>query len=524
MSLPHSAAWAADNALLRVTDLTVRSARATRPLVDGISFSIDTGRALGVVGRSGAGKSTLALAIAGLLPRDARLADESAIHLGTSELHRLGPSEMREVRGRRIGYVFQEPALALDPAMPVGDQVAEPAIVHGAKPQEAMQKAIAMLDRVGFADARRAARRFPHELSGGMRQRAVIASAMMLSPELLIADEPTTALDPTIQAQVLDLIDRLREESGTSLLLISHDLATVSERCERVLTLDRGQLVDDSIAREALKRWRASRPVAPPRPATAPAPAPPLLEVRGLSVTYDASALFPFNATLPRRVPAVAGIDLTLGRGEVVALVGESGCGKSSTAHAVLRLVAADGGELRFDGIDLRTLGREPLRRLRRRMQLVAQDAGASLTPHLTAETIVAEGLEVHGLAEGSEARRRARALLAELGLPARVADATPRELSSGERQRVALARALGMSPKVVLLDEPFSAADHELRKALSKDVRASAESLRIPFLHVTHHKREARWLGDHVVRFERGCVVAAGALDDVLPHEDEAW
>ncbi len=508
--------WAADNALLRVVDLTVRSANATRPLLDGVSFGIDTGRALGVVGRSGAGKSTLALAIAGLLPRGTRLADASMIHLGTSELHRLAPEAMREIRGRRIGYVFQEPALALDPAMTVGEQVAESAIVHGSRPAEARERAVAMMDRVGFADARRAARRYPHELSGGMRQRAVIASAMMLSPELLIADEPTTALDPTIQAQVLDLLDRLREESGTTLLLISHDLATVSERCERVLTLERGQLVDDSTARTALARWRSARPAPPPRaaPPRAPVPTGPILEVRGLRVSYDASLLFPFDAAMPRRVEAVMDVDLSLGRGEILALIGESGCGKSSTAQAVLRLIEADAGRIAFDGTDVRALGREPLRRLRRRMQLVPQDAGASLTPHLTCEAIVAEGLVVHALADGDEARRRARVLLEEVGLPSRAAAALPRELSTGERQRVALARALAPDPDLLVCDEPFASVDEGSRERILSVLADRRERRGLAVLLVSHDLAIVRRLASRVLVMYLGRVVEDAAVD----------
>jgi peptide/nickel transport system ATP-binding protein len=519
MTRPAPNGWAADNALLRVTDLTVRSANSARPLVDGISFSIDTGRALGVVGRSGAGKSTLALAIAGLLPRGTRLSDASAIHLGTSEIHRLDPDAMREVRGRRVGYVFQEPALALDPAMPVGDQVAEAAIVHGIQPREARERAIAMLDRVGFADARRAGRRYPHELSGGMRQRAVIASAMLLSPELLIADEPTTALDPTIQAQVLDLLDRLREESGTTLLLISHDLATVSERCERVLTLERGQLVDDSTAREALTRWRAARPAGPPRPA--PTAVEPLLVVRGLTVSYDSSVFFPFSATMPRRVEAVTDVDLAIGRGEVIALIGESGCGKSSTAQAVLRLIEADAGRITFGGHDVRALAREPLRQLRRRMQFVPQDAGASLTPHLTCETIVAEGLLVHGIAEGDEARRRARALLDECGLPARAATALPRELSTGERQRVALARALAPDPDLLVCDEPFASVDEGSRERILAVLAERRDRRGLAILLVSHDLEVVRRLASRVLVMYLGRVVedSAGDLTIAAPR-----
>jgi len=498
----------ADNALLRVDDLTVLSARATRPLLEGVSFSVDTGRTLGIVGPSGAGKSTLALAIAGLLPRDARLGDDSAIHLGVDALHRLDARAMRDVRGYRIGYVFQEPALALDPAMPIGAQVAETAIVHGEKPEKAHERAVAMLDRVGFADARRAAARYPHELSGGMRQRALIASAMLLTPELLIADEPTTALDPTIQAQVLDLIDRLREESRTTMLFISHDLATVAERCDRVLALEGGRLVDDRSAADALEAYRARRVVvplaaAPPRASTGA-----LLEVRGLCVTYERQGFPPFRTRRDPSVEAVVAMDLSLARGEVIALVGESGCGKSSTAHAILRLVEPTAGTVRFDGTDLGSLGREALRRMRRRMQLVPQDAGASLSPHLTCEAIVAEGLEVHGIAHGVVARERARALLAELGLPLRVAGALPRELSSGERQRVAIARALAPDPDLLVCDEPLAAVDEASRAQVLGVLAARRASRGLAILLVSHDLDAVRRLASRVLVMYLGRVV----------------
>jgi peptide/nickel transport system ATP-binding protein len=513
MTSPHPVRRGfADNALLRVDGLTVLSARAAKPMLEGVSFSVDTGRTLGIVGPSGAGKSTLALAIAGLLPRDARLGDQSAIHLGVDALHRLDARAMREVRGYRIGYVFQEPALALDPAMPIGAQVAETAIVHGERPDRAYER---------FADARRAAARYPHELSGGMRQRALIASAMLLTPELLIADEPTTALDPTIQAQVLDLIDRLREESRTTMLFISHDLATVAERCDRVIALEGGRLVGDRSAADALAAYRARRVPVPSAPLVPRAAAHPLLEVRGLSVTYERQGFPLVGAERDASVHAVIAIDLSLARGEVVALVGESGCGKSSTAHAILRLVEPTAGSVRFDGTDVRALGREPLRRLRRRMQLVPQDAGASLSPHLTCESIVAEGLEVHDIARGEEARGRARALLAELGLPARAAGALPRELSSGERQRVAIARALAPDPDLLVCDEPLAAVDEASRAQVLSVLAARRASRGLAILLVSHDLDAVRRLASrvHVMYLGRVVEESSGSATLALPR-----
>ena len=506
----------ATDSLLRVTDLTVRSARVERPLLDGVSFTLDRGRTLGVVGPSGAGKSTLALAIARLLPRGLSVDGASTIHLGGDALHELDANAMRAIRGRRIGYVFQEPALALDPAMSIGRQVAESAQVHGVPEGEAATRALEWLERVGFPDARRAARSFPHELSGGMRQRALIASAMILEPELLIADEPTTALDPTIQDQVLDLLARLRQESRTTLLFISHDLATVAERCERVIAIERGRIVDDRSATEAVAAYRARRAI-PSFEIPTPEPGTPLLRVRDLEVEYTMRGLFPWGAAATRTHTAVAQLDLQIARGEVVALVGESGCGKTSSANAILRLVEPRGGSVLLDGLEMGRLKREPLRRLRRRIQLVPQDAGASLTPHLTAEACVAEGLEVHGLAEGATARRKARELLAELGLPERVARAVPRELSSGERQRVAIARALAPDPDLLICDEPLASIDETSRAQVLTVLSTRRARRGLALLLISHDLDAVRRLASRVLVMYLGRVIEHSVGDAAL-------
>ena len=518
---------------LTVRDLEVRFPGAARPILADVGFSIAPGSTVGVVGPSGAGKSTLALAIMRLLPRGATLGARSEVHLDDVALHTLDLPALRALRGRRIAMVFQEPLLALDPAMSLGAQVAETALVHGIPPVEARDRALTMLSKVGFADPRSAAALFPHELSGGMRQRALIASAMMLAPAVLIADEPTTALDPTIQAQVLDLLDRLREEAGTTLLLISHDLAVVAERCARVIALEGGRIVQDAAASEVLRSRRGARGAATALTrsivpeagdavttgiATAGAP---LLQVRDLRVEYRARpALLGPRAT----VTAVDSLSITLARGEVLGLVGESGCGKTSAAHAILRLIEPTAGQLSLDGTDIRALAPEALRRFRRRMQLVPQDAGASLTPHLTSESLVAEALEVHGLARGDEARRRARVLLDEVGLPSRAARALPRELSSGERQRVAIARALGPEPDLLLCDEPLAAVDLPTRERLLTLLESLRRSRGLSMLFISHDLEAVSRLASRVIVMYLGRVVessvgASALLDPQMPY-----
>ena len=495
---------------LHVRDLGVRLTSGARPLLEGVSFDLARGASLGVVGPSGAGKTTLALALMGLLPRHAAVTPGATLRLGTTPLHDASPETRRLVRGRRMAMVFQEPMLALHPALSVQEQVAEVGIVHGLPPETALRRALDQLARVGLVPAATFGARRPHELSGGQRQRVLLAMAMFLEPEVLIADEPTTALDPALQREVLDQIDALRRNAGTALILISHDPDVIRERCDTVLHLRDGRPVGPAtegarpspITRPSA--GRAATTAAPERSAPEPA-APVLLDVRDLLVRYTGPSASGDAAT-----SAVDGVSFTLARGETLGLIGPSGAGKSTLAHALVRLLPVAGGSIHFDGTDLTALRGEPLRRLRRRLQLVAQDAGASLTPHLTAETLVAEGLEVHGLARGSDARRRARTLLDEVGLPARAAAARPRELSSGERQRVALARALAPAPDLLVCDEPWAALDPDRRDAilaLLDDLRARHG---LALLVISHDHDAVHRLAARVLPMYLGRVAAA--------------
>ena len=497
----------ASSVALRVDSLGVRVAGGVdvAPILDGISFTLHRGSSVGLVGASGAGKSTLGRALLRLLPSALSLTPESRIQLGDQPVHQQSTRELRALRGRRIAMVFQEPLLAMNPAMTIGAHLEEAALVHGVGAAESRERALTMLDRVGIATPRDAAGRYPHEFSGGMRQRVLIACAMLHGPELLIADEPTTALDPTIQAQILDLLDRLREESGTTLLLISHDLAVVGERCERVLRLDAGRLVGDDAAATALGSRRVSVRVRAPEESTGA----PLLEVRDLSVDHAPRGTL---LRAGRVVHAVRGISLTVRRGEVVGLVGESGCGKTSAALAMLRLVEPTGGSLRFDGTDLLALRGEALRQMRRRMQLVPQDTGASLTPHLTAGALVAEGILAHGLAGEEEAAKRARRLLDEMELPGRTATARAHELSSGERQRVAIARALAVGPDLLICDEPVAALDETTREAVLALLQRLRQERGLALLLISHDLPAVQRLASRIAVMYVGRLVEESA------------
>ena len=469
--------------LLSVNGLgvSVHDGSVSRALITDIGFDLARGASLGIVGSSGAGKSTLGLALLGMLPHRGRFTDSSSIRLIGAELAGGGESAWRAIRGRRIGIVFQEPLLALDPVMPIGDQLAEAVVAHGmATGPEAKERAEAALGRVGIPQPRLAMKRYAHEFSGGMRQRALIASAIVLEPDVIVADEPTTALDPTLQAQVLNLLDSLRAATGTALLLISHDLDVIGERCERALVLDAGRIVElgtattivrspTSVAgrRLAAARRRASTPrvSAASVAANGAATTPPLLVIDNVSVRHE-----PRRGIIGRlgtAVHAVTDVTLQIDRGEALGLIGESGCGKTSLAHAILRLGTVSEGAVRFEGQALSALRPEAMRRVRRRLQFISQDAGASLTPHLTVEQLIGEGIEVHNIAQGADVQRRVRALLDELGLPHRAATAFPGELSTGERQRVAIARALAVEPELLICDEPVASVDADTRIGL---------------------------------------------------------
>ncbi len=518
--------------VLQVRTLGVETSAALR-LLDGVSFDVMPGSSVGVVGASGAGKSTLGLALMRLLPPAMRFTEGSSVRLGDRDLAELNGEALRDLRGRQIAMVFQEPITALNPAMTIGDQLAESVIVHGlATPREARERAVAMLDRVGITGGAAGARRYPHELSGGMRQRLLLAMPLMLDPQRLIADEPTTALDPIRQSQMLDLLDEMRAVSGTALLLISHDLEIVGERCERVIVLDEGRVVEEgataqilshprSTAAQQLVAARLPLTVASSRVVAAASSTAPLLEVRDLAVTYpERRRGFRSSAA----VPAVESVSLSLSAGEVLGVVGESGCGKTSLALAILRLIPSRSAALRFEGADLATLEGEPLRRARRHLQFMPQDAGASLSPHLTCESLVSEGLVVHAMCDEAEARVRARALLDELELPRHAAQSRPHELSTGQRQRVALARALATEPRVLICDEPVSSVDPPTRARLLDLFAALRASRGLAMLFISHDLSAVARIADRVLVMQRGRIVESGATEVVLGRPTHAY
>ncbi len=498
---------------------------APRRLLDGVSFTLAPGSSVGVVGRSGAGKSTLGNAILDLLPRGLRRDPRSHILLGNDDLTALDAEAMRDVRGKRIAMVFQEPLSALDPAMRVGRQLTAALEAHGvASGAEATERAIAMLDRVGIRDAARSARRFPHELSGGQRQRLLLALALMLEPEVLIADEPTTALDVTLQAQLLDLLDDLRRDLGTTLLLISHDLAVVGERCDRVLVLDNGRIVEDGPAERIVAVRMAAangaaavahaRAVRKKEPDGTP-PEVPLVACTGLQVHYHTPARLFQRPEIP--VHALESVDLAIGRGECVGLVGESGCGKSTLARALLGLEAPTAGSVTVLGRRLDVNDRVMMRALRRRLQLVPQDAGASLTPQRTVRSLLVEALEVHGFTPGAPAQRRAEQLLQEVGLDPALGARRPTALSSGERQRVAIARALAPQPDLLVCDEPVANLDAVAREPLLALLDHLREERGLALLLISHDLGVIRRLASRVAVLYLGRIVEQGRAGPVL-------
>ncbi|UCG97806.1 MAG: ABC transporter ATP-binding protein [Burkholderiales bacterium] len=516
-------------ALLELDELTVRFGRAT--VVDRVSLSIGRGEKFGLVGESGSGKSITALSVLRLVDSavcSGRIAFEGEDLLARSE------RQMRALRGASISMIFQEPMTALNPLYTVGSQIAEVLELHEAlRPNQARGRAVELLARTGIPEPERRVDAYPHQLSGGQRQRAMIAMALACRPKLLIADEPTTALDVTVQAQILALLDDLQREMGMAILFITHDLALVRRFTHRVGVLERGRLVEVGDTAGVFERPRhpytarlvGSRPEREVGAADAAQPV--ILSASGVRVSFDVHGSGWFRR---RSFDAVRDATLQLRRGETLGIVGESGSGKTTLGMALLALQPIAGGEVSFDGRRIDDAGRLQLRAMRRRMQVVFQDPFASLSPRMTIEQIVGEGLEVHE-PELSPAQRRARivAVLAEVGLSEaaglhNLLGRYPHEFSGGQRQRIAIARAVILNPEVLVLDEPTSALDVSVQKQVLRLLAELQARRAMSYIFISHDLAVMRAMAHRLLVMKDGEIVEQGEALALLANPRHAY
>ena len=510
--------------LLDVRELAVTFAAEEGPpvaAVRGVSLTVAPGEVVALVGESGCGKSVTALALTGLLGTGAAQIAGSARYDGR-ELVGAPDHDLRALRGAEIAMVFQDPLSSLNPVVRVGDQIAEQIRAHGpAGRREALERAAALLDDVGVEPGAERSRAFPHELSGGMRQRAMIAMALSCAPRLLIADEPTTALDVTVQAQVLALIGQLRERTGAGVLLITHDFGVVAELADRVAVMRDGRIVEQGGVEEVFDApadpyTRALIDAVPSigGPPRAPlADRAPLLELERIDVAYGAR-----RGLVGRRAGrrAVDGATLSVAAGETVALVGESGSGKSTLARAAARLLVPDGGRIAFAGQDFTRARRRGLAPLRRDLQIVFQDPYGSLNPRRRVGASVALALRLRGVGR-DRAERRVGELLERVGLEAGHAGRWPHELSGGQRQRVGIARALAGDPRLVILDEPLSALDVTVRGQILELLDGLQREHGIAYLLISHDLAVVRQVAHRVAVMHGGRIVETGSAAEIL-------
>jgi peptide/nickel transport system ATP-binding protein len=518
--------------VLDVRGLTVsyRTRAGRREVVHGVDVTVGEGEVVAIVGESGSGKSTTAHAVIGLLPDGGRI-DSGAISIGGVDITGWNQKRLRAVRGAQVGLVPQDPVSSLDPVRPIGVQVGEILRLHGVRDSGVRRsRVLELLERVGLDDPALRARQYPHELSGGMRQRVLIATAIALRPRLIIADEPTSALDATVQRRILDLIDDLRREDGTAVLLVTHDLGVAADRAQRIVVLNQGRVVEQGPSAALLSA--PSDPYTRQLLADAPALAsddfrrptqPPFLRDAAAAAAEDPYAIVAeslvkeFEVRGRTAFRAVDDVSFAVRRGTTHALVGESGSGKTTTARLVTRFLRPDAGSIRLHGTDIADLRGDGLRQLRRRVQLVYQNPFSSLDPRQSIAQIVAEPL--HAFREGSRTSRRQRAaeLIARVALPADVLERSPRELSGGQRQRVAIARALAINPDLVVLDEAVSALDVTVQARILELLRSLQEELGLTYLFISHDLAVVRRISHSVSVMRRGRVVETGSTEDIF-------
>jgi len=488
--------------------------------VRNVSFDLRPGEILGIVGESGSGKSVTCRALLGLLPQRATVGGR--ILYDGKDL--TAPGALQAARGREISMIFQNPASHLDPLMTIGDHVAEPLRFHrGLSAAEARAEALALLEAVKIRDAEARMRAFPHQLSGGMKQRVLIASALACKPRLLLADEPTTALDVTVQAGILDLLRELNRERGLSMALVSHDLGVIAEICDRVIVMRGGEIVEDGPVREVARNPQheytrlliGSQPGRLPQMAEAQETPAGLLELKGLEVHFPGRSRL--GGAAPQPIRAADGITLSVAEGECFGIVGESGSGKSTVARAVVGLNPVTGGQILFDGKAATGLSGEELTRFRRSVQMVFQSPFDSLNPRMSVQRIIAEPIWRHGLAKRGEALERAFELMDMVELPRSFAGRRPGQLSGGQCQRVGIARALALSPRVLIADEVTSALDVTIQAQILRLLTRLRKERGLTILYISHDLTVVKKFCDRVAVFRHGKLVETGATADLF-------
>jgi len=517
--------------LLQLTDLSVnfRGTGGDVEAVKQVSVSVNKGETVALVGESGSGKSVTALSILQLLPYPAAYHPSGSIRFDGEELMGAPESVMQTVRGNKIAMIFQEPMTSLNPLHTVEKQVRETLVIHkGMTAASARPRVLELLDMVGIREPEKRLGSFPHELSGGQRQRVMIAMALANEPDMLIADEPTTALDVTIQAQILKLLKDLQARFGMAMLFITHDLGIVRRTADRVCVMQNGAIVEEGTVSGVFEepqhaytqRLLAAQPKGRKQPVPDSAPV--------VMAGDDVKVWFPIKAGVFRRtidhIKAVDGIDVTIREGQTLGVVGESGSGKTTLGMALLRLQHSEGA-IRFEGQNLRDLSNKQLRPMRREMQVVFQDPYGSLSPRMSVGEIVGEGLKVHGLGSTS-AEREALVVdaLEEVNLDPAARHRYPHEFSGGQRQRIAIARALVLKPRFIVLDEPTSALDMSVQAQIVDLLKDLQEKHRLAYMFISHDLKVVRAMSDTVLVMRNGKVIEHGLSDDVFDNPQNEY
>lgn len=494
--------------------------------VKDVSFTLKKGQTIALVGESGSGKSVTARAIMRLLSKRATVSAATEILYGGKNMARLSETEMRRMRGNRLTMIFQEPMSSLNPVYTIGNQLAEVLRIHQKmSKQDALKRAVELLAEVQIPDPEARVRQYPHQLSGGQRQRVMIAMALANNPDVLIADEPTTALDVTVQAEILNLIKALKEKTGMAVILITHDLTVVRQFADYVYVMQYGLVREEGPTETVFaepqhpytRRLLGSEPKGIAQPLDGPGET--VLEGRDIRVTYALRRGGAFRGTI-YDLQAVDGLSLTLKRGETLGLVGESGSGKTTFGQALLRLNKLTAGEIDFLGQRLDGLDRKGMKPFRQRMQIVFQDPFSSLNPRMSVRQLIEEGLIVNGIgANKAERIERAKAALRDAGLPDSILSRFPHEFSGGQRQRLAIARAIALEPEFILLDEPTSALDLSVQAQIIDLLRKLQRERGLSYLFISHDLKVVRALCHRVIVMQHGQIVEQGPVAAVLEN-----